>query len=119
VLRTVIFYRTAEGRCPVEEFLDSLDNGAARKATWVLGLLEELPMVPPRFFKKLAGSDNIWECRASFRSNAYRILCFFAGNSIVVLTHGFMKKSQKTPREEILRAETMRRDFLERRKSHE
>ncbi len=117
--RTVIFYRTAEGKCPVEEFLDSLESGAARKVTWTLKLLEDLPMVPSQFFKKLAGSDQIWECRVRFGSNAYRILCFFAGNSIIVLTHGFMKKSQKTPKAEIQKAESCRRDFLERRKRDE
>jgi len=118
-LRTVIFYRSAEGECPVEEFLDSLESAAARKVTWTLKLLEDLPMVPSRFFKKLEGSAQIWECRVSFRSNAYRILCFFAGNSVIVLTHGFMKKSRKTPKAEIQKAEALRRDFLERRKRDE
>ena len=76
-------------------------------------------MIPPMFFKKLSGTDNIWECRVAFGSKAYRIFCFFAGNLLVVLTHGFIKKSRKTPREEIERAEAYRRDFLERRKNYE
>lgn len=84
--------------------------------TWVLSLLEDLDTVPSSYFKKLVGTENIWECRVAFGSNAYRILCFFADNSIVVLTHGFMKKSRKTPRSEIERAEALRRDFLKRRK---
>lgn len=55
-----------------------------------------------------------------FGSNAYRIFCFFAGDSVVVLTHGFVKKSQKTPRAEIEKAEAYRRDYLKRRrKKHE
>ena len=103
----------------MEDFLDALESGAARKVTWTLRLLEELPIMPSQYFKKLEGSDQIWECRVSFRSNAYRLLCFFAGNSIVVLTHGFIKKSRKTPSAEISKAEAMRRDFLERRKGHE
>jgi len=45
---------------------------------------------------------------------SYRIFCFFMNNS-VVLTHGFVKKSQKTPAGEIERAEAYRRDFLKRR----
>jgi phage-related protein len=49
----------------------------------------------------------------------YRIFCFFAGHSVVVLTHGLEKKSMKTPRKEIERAESYRRDYLNRRKRHE
>ncbi|MEK7871619.1 MAG: type II toxin-antitoxin system RelE/ParE family toxin [Nitrospirota bacterium] len=54
-----------------------------------------------------------------FGSNAYRIFCFLAGDSAVVLTNGIAKKSQKTPKVEIEKAEAYRRDFLERRKKHE
>ena len=91
--RTVTFYRTADGRCPVQEFLDSLPSKVAQKVTWVLNLLEELDVVPASYFKKLVGTEEIWECRIQFGSNIYRIFCFFAGNSVVVLTHGIIKKS--------------------------
>jgi len=117
--KTVVFYRTANGKCPIQDFLDSLSAKAARKATWVLRLLEDLDTVPSAYFKKLMGTEEIWECRIVFGSNAYRIFCFFAGNSVVVLTHGFVKKSQKTPKGEIEKAQTYRRDFLKRRKKHE
>ncbi len=45
--------------------------------------------------------------------------CFFAENSVIVLTHGFVKKSQKTPKSEIEKAETYRKDFLKRRTKYE
>jgi phage-related protein len=115
-VRTVLFYRTAQGNCPTEKFLDSLPGKAARKVTWVLKLLEDLERVPSIYFKKLVGTEEIWECRMTFGSNTYRILCFFADDANVVLTHGFMKKSRTTPASEIRKAEAMRRDFLERRK---
>ena len=86
----------------------------AQKIVWVLGLLEDMDIVPASYFKKLAGTEDIWECRIQFGSNAYRIFCFFMNNS-VVLTHGFVKKSQKTPAGEIERAEAYRRDFFKRR----
>jgi len=47
--------------------------------------------------------------------NAYRIFCFFERNSVIILTHGFAKKTQKTPQKEIERAEAYRRDYLKRR----
>jgi len=84
--KMVTFYRTADGKCPISDFLDSLPVKAARKATWVLKLLEDLDVVPSTYFKKLIGTKEIWECRIAFGSNAYRIFCFFAGNSVVVLT---------------------------------
>jgi phage-related protein len=112
--KTVTFYRTADGKCPVQEFLDSLPGKVVQKIVWVLRLLEDMDIVPASYFKKLAGTEDIWECRIQFGSNAYRIFCFFLNNS-VVLTHGFVKKSQKTPAREIERAEAYRRDFFKRR----
>lgn len=113
--KTVTFYRTEDGKCPAQEFLDSLPGKAAQKVTWVLGLLEDLDTVPSSYFKKLVGSEGIWECRIQLASNAYRLFCFFEGNSVVVLTHGLIKKTQKTPRQEIERAEAYRKDYLSRR----
>ncbi len=79
-------------------------------------MLEDLEIVPSTYFKKLTGADNIWECRVQYGSNIYRIFCFFDSHSVVVLTHGLVKKSQKTPQREIERAELYRKDFLGRRK---
>ena len=117
--KTVIFYKTANGKCPAHDFLDSLPSKVAQKITWVLNFLEDLDVVPSSYFKKLVGTEEIWECRIQFGSNAYRIFCFFADNSVVVLTHGFIKKSQKTPKSEIERAESYRKDFLKRRSKYE
>ena len=112
--RTVLFYKTADGKCPLQEFIDSLPGKVAQKIVWVLRLLEDLEIVPSFYFKKLVGTEGIWECRIQFGSNAYRIFCFYTDNT-VVLTHGFVKKSQRTPAHEIERAAAYRRDFLRRR----
>ena len=114
--KIVTFYKTVDGKCPIEDFLNSLSGKVAQKVTWVLSLLEDMDIVPSSYFKKLTGSEGIWECRIQFGLNAYRIFCFFDDKSVVVLTNGFMKKSQKTPQSEIEKAEAYRRDFLERRK---
>ena len=68
--RAVIFYRTSNGKCPVQEFLDSLPGKAAQKIAWVLSLIEDIDILPASYFKKLVGSDEIWECRIQFGSNA-------------------------------------------------
>ena len=113
--KTIIFYRTEDGKCPIKDFLDSLPGKVAQKTTWTLSLLEEFDIVPSLYFKKLTGTEDIWECRIQVASDAYRIFCFFDGKSVVVLTHGFVKKTQKTPHREIERAEAFRRDYLKRR----
>lgn len=115
VKRNVQFYMTVDGHCPVREFLDSLSGKAAQKVVWKLTLLEEMEVLPSSYFKKLVNSDGIWEVRVSLGSDIYRIFCFFAGNSIVILTHGLIKKTQKTPPGEIERAEAYKREYLSRR----
>jgi len=113
--KTVVFYKTADGKCPVREFLDLLPGKAAQKVTWVLNLIEDLDVVPSTYFKKLVSTEDIWECRIQLGSNAYRIFCFFDGHSVVILTHGLIKKTQKTPLAEIDRAMAYKRDYLQRR----
>lgn len=111
--RTVIFYRNVQGKCPVRDFLDTLPGKAAQKVVWVLRLLEDIEIVPATYFKKLKGTQDIWECRIQHSSNIYRIFCFFDGDSVIVLTHGFIKKSMKTPEREIEKAESLKKDHLD------
>jgi len=59
VSRVIAFYKTADGKCPIQDFLDSLPWKVAQKVTWVLNLLEDLDMVPSSYFKKLVGSEEI------------------------------------------------------------
>ena len=112
--RSLVFYKTEKGQCPVAEFLDSLPAKVAQKVTWVLKLLQEFDTVPSQYFKKLSATDEIWECRMVFSGNTYRILCFFQGSNRLVLTHGFMKKTAKTPGEEIAKAERLKADYIRR-----
>nr|VFK03468.1 MAG: Phage derived protein Gp49-like (DUF891) [Candidatus Kentron sp. H]VFK04068.1 MAG: Phage derived protein Gp49-like (DUF891) [Candidatus Kentron sp. H]VFK06497.1 MAG: Phage derived protein Gp49-like (DUF891) [Candidatus Kentron sp. H] len=94
-MREIIFYRTAGGRSPVEEFLDSLSPKQARKVVWVLQLVEEIDLVPVRYFKKLVGTDEIWEVRVDVSGDTFRILGFQDGKSFVVLKSRLPKESPK------------------------
>jgi phage-related protein len=115
--RDIEFYRTEDGRCPTQEFLDSLPDKVGQKVVWVLKLIQDLEMIPSTYFKKLEATEGLWECRVRLGSNAYRFLGFFSENAVIVLTHGFSKKSQKTPRNEIERAEAYKKDFIRRSRS--
>jgi phage-related protein len=112
--RSVTFYRSDRGRCPVEEFLDSLPPKAAQKVTWVLRLVQELDQVPTQYLKKLTAAEEIWECRIVFGGNTYRFLGFFQDRNLVVLTHGFIKKTQKTPPQEVAEALRLKADYIRR-----
>ncbi len=64
-------------------------------------------------FKKL-GATNIWEFRTLHNGMAYRLFAFWdkEGETLVVATHGIVKKTQKTPHKEIARAEAIRKEYL-------
>ncbi len=113
-MREVIYYTMASGGQPIKEFLDGLNSKHARKVTWVLDLIEDLPFVPKQYFKKLAGTDDIWEVRIDSGNDTFRLLGFFDKGNLVILTNGFAKKTERTPRNEINLAEKRKRDYLER-----
>ncbi len=113
-MREIIFYKTANNKIPVEEFLESLSDKQVRKILWVLRLIKQLERTPAEYFKKLENTDDIWEVRASSGNNEYRLLGFWYKSNFIVLTNGFKKKSQKTPKTEIELAENRKKDFLER-----
>ena len=59
-------------------------------------------------FKKLDDTD-IWEFRTLYKGIQYRLLAFWdTAETLVIATHGFVKKTQKTPRKEINKAEAVR-----------
>jgi phage-related protein len=115
-MRTINFYRRPNGQSPIEEFLDSLTGKQAQKALWVLQLIEELETVPRQYFKKLVDSEDIWEVRVQFGNDIFRLLGFFDGGTLLILTNGFAKKTQKTPPQEIALAVRRKNEYLARRK---
>lgn len=101
---------------PVEAFLDTLPDRVVHKILAIFKLIEAQDMVSTKFFKKLVGTE-LWECRIQFDSNIYRFIGFFEKNSIVILTHGFQKKTQKTPKTELDRATRYMNDYKRRNRN--
>lgn len=66
----------------------------------------------PKLFKKLVGTD-IWEFRTLYNGMQYRLLSFWDSDikTFVITTHGFIKKTQKTPLSEINRAIAIREEY--------
>jgi len=115
-VREVHFYRTESDDRPVEEFLDALTGKQAQKVIWVLRLVEQLDPVPAQYFKKLTGTDGLWEVRAQHGGDTFRLIGFFDSSRFVVVS-GFAKKSEKMPRQEIDVASARRQDYLSRRQT--
>ncbi|MCP4377900.1 MAG: type II toxin-antitoxin system RelE/ParE family toxin [bacterium] len=115
-MREIIFYKTLTGNSPIDDFLDTLSSKQARKVVWVLNLVEDLEVVPKQYFKKMTNTEDIWEIRVKAGSNIFRLLGFFDGAKIVILSHAFQKKTQKTPRKAIRLAEARKNDYFERKK---
>ncbi|MBI4680935.1 MAG: type II toxin-antitoxin system RelE/ParE family toxin, partial [Nitrospirae bacterium] len=100
--------------CPVKEMLDIMPLKHATKVMKFFELLEEKgPNLPRPYADTLRG--KIRELVVDIQHHDYRFLHFYAGKTIVI-THGFLKKTQKTPPAEIERAERYISDWFRRNK---
>jgi phage-related protein len=115
-VKKLIFYKTDSGNSPVQEFIDSLSDKQTKKVAWVLRLVRDLETTPTNYFKKLVNTDGIWEVRVQMGGNIFRFLGFYDGSQLIILTNGFQKKSQKTPKREIELAKKRKQRYLKRRK---
>ena len=105
------FFKKQDGSCPVEEFLDSLDNKMRAKILLAIALLETNgPQLREPYSKPLG--HGIFEIRAKQGNNITRTLYFFYDGKQIILTNGFVKKTQKTPSAEIQRAKKYRAEYL-------
>ena len=95
------------------EFLEDLDAKAREKILYNIKKAQYLN--DDELFKKL--NDNIWEFRTLYNHTAYRLFSFWdkrdGKTTIVIATHGIVKKTQKTPTKEIKRAEELKKQYLE------
>ena len=64
---------------------------------------------------ELVGTEELWEVRAQHGGDTFRLMGFFEGRRLLVLTSGFAKKTERTPRQEIALAEKRRQDYRSRR----
>jgi phage-related protein len=96
-----------------DRFIASLDSKAVRKVLYNIDLAQQTN--DPKLFKKL--QKDIWEFRTRFGGHQIRLLAFWdktAGKETLVLaTHGFIKKTDKVPANEIERATRIRVKYFE------
>ena len=106
-------YETEDGKETVAEFLDSLDSKMNAKLIGLMELLEEKGTELREPYSAPLG-DGIFELRCKLGSNITRTLYFFFVGKRVVVTNGFVKKTQKTPPTEIKLAKDRRKDWIKR-----
>jgi phage-related protein len=99
-----------------KEFYSDQSTKAQKKILWTLRIIEDIERIPELYFKHLTGTDGLYEIRVQSGSDIFRIFCFFDNNNLVVIGHGFQKKTQKTPEKEIDRAEKIKREYYEEKK---
>ena len=99
-----------------KEFYSDQSGKVQKKILWTLRIVEEQDQIPEIYFKHLTGTDGLYEIRVQSGSDIFRIFCFFDDNNLVVVGHGFQKKTQKTPDKEIERAKKVKREYYEEKK---
>jgi phage-related protein len=94
------------------DFLESLDEKDRKKI--IFNIDKSRFVNNPELFKKL--TNEIWEFRTKYRGNQYRLLAFWdkrnKKETLVVATHGLIKKIDKMPKKEIVKANTLKNEYF-------
>lgn len=98
-----------------QDFISSIGDDVKKKVFYVLDMLKTGEMISEKFVKKLR--DDIYELRVKVGSNIYRVFFIFDKGNIVVLFHGFQKKTQKTPKVEIEKAIRLKNEYYEQKRN--
>ena len=97
------------------DFMESLDDKTKEKIYY--NIRKSQLINDPELFKKL--NEQIWEFRTKFNKNYYRLLAFWdktdREDTLVLATNGFVKKTNKTPKNEIKRAEEIRKEYFQKK----
>jgi phage-related protein len=95
------------------DFMESLDEKTREKIYY--NARKAQLVNDPELFSKL--NEFIWEFRTLFNKKHYRLLAFWdktdKEETLVLATHGFLKKTQKSPKNEIKKAEEIRKEYFE------
>lgn len=96
-----------------EEFLFSLPDKVRKKIVYNINRISNGEK-DSEIFSKL-GDTDIWEFRTLFNNVKYRLFAFWDTEqaAIIIATHGIIKKTQKTPKREITRAEELRKAYFD------
>lgn len=106
-IREVIAYKDY-----FEDFLKDLPKKVQNKIFKIIEAIETLERIPSNYLKYIKGTEGLFEARIQLSNNIWRVFCFFDEGKLVVLLNGFTKKTQKTPKQEILKAEKLMKEYF-------
>lgn len=96
-----------------KSFYESQPEKVKKKILWTLKVIEEIDRVPEIYLKHIRNTTGLYEIRVQVGNNIFRIFCFFDFDNLIIVGHGFQKKTQKTPKKEIERAEQVKKEYYE------
>jgi len=105
-IRTVFLYKNY-----FTDFYIQQKQKVKDKIIWTFKLIETIQQVPEEYLKHMEGTDGLYEIRVQVGNDIFRIFCFFDEGKVVVLANGFQKKTQKTPKTEIVKANKIKREY--------
>lgn len=109
----VQFYDLPDGSKPVKDFMDTLDAKMFAKVVKTIDMLKQVgPYMRLPYSEHL--DDGIFEIRVKQGTNITRVLYFFFVGKKIILTNGFVKKTQKTPKNELVLAKKYRDEYKSR-----
>lgn len=106
----VLALSTDRGDCPLLDFLAALEGGLVRDGWRMLKLLDGVAEQGPPRNTEISHmlAPGIWE----FIQGRLRVLWFYDEGRLVICSHGFVKRSRKTPLKELARAQSHRHRYL-------
>ena len=109
----VVVYSKENGETPFRDFLKRISPKMRTKVLWTIELLKEKG-IELREPYSAPLKDGLFELRTKVGSDIVRCLYFFHKGHIVILSNGFVKKTDRTPRREIEKAKRNRADWIRR-----
>jgi len=110
-IREIIAYKNY-----FEDFLTAQPIKVQDKIFKILEAIETLERIPTTYLKQIVASSGLYEARIQLGSDIWRVFCFFDSGRLIILLNGFQKKTQKTPRQEIAKAEKLMNEYYESKK---
>ena len=98
------------------EFYVTQSEKVRRKIAQTLVWLQTLDRLPTSILKSIEGKKGLFEIRVEFGGDIFRIFCCFDEGSLVILFNGFQKKTQKTPSNEIEKADKLMKEYFDNKK---
>lgn len=105
--REIIFYKHY-----FKEFYIKQSEKIRKKIAQTLLWLQTVDKLPVSILKSIQGRKGLYEIRVEYNSNIYRIFCCFDKGNLVILLNGFQKKTNKTPINEIDKAEKLMNEYF-------